>query len=400
MKKRLHWIVPIGLAMLVGLGLIAWQLTKPEEPTAPLPKTLTSPQIELSLVASDLLEPVAIAAVPDIQDKRLFVVERRGTIRIVNADGRVEPTPFLDIQPKINDSGGEMGLLGLAFHPSYASNKYFYVNYTDNQGDTVIARYQASGQPGSADSASEKIILSQQQPYDNHNGGDLQFGPDGFLYIALGDGGAGGDPQDRAQDKTTLLGKLLRIDVNNSDPYGIPADNPFVDEETARKEIWTYGLRNPWRFSFDKATGDVLIGDVGQNVLEEINFQAAGSQGGENYGWRCYEGSQAYNLAGCGDTGQYVMPIIEHDHNENRCSITGGYVYRGTAFPGLVGKYIYADYCNGQLFYAQAHDGNWTSVLAMDTELGISSFGQNSDGELFLADLAGGGIYQIRDRAN
>ncbi|MBF8285408.1 MAG: hypothetical protein HW378_4323 [Anaerolineales bacterium] len=264
---------------------------------------------------SGLDEPVDLKHAGD-GSGRLFVIEQPGRIRIVE-NGELLPDPFLDIEPLVNSRGNEQGLLGLAFYPDYAANGLFFVNYTDVNGDTVVARYAVSADdPSRADPASAKIILQVDQPFPNHNGGDLVFGPDGYLYIGLGDGGSGGDPQGNGQNLNALLGKMLRIDVNHGDPYAIPPDNPFAGRAGARPEIWAYGLRNPWRYSFDRATGDLYIADVGQNAYEEVDFQPADSRGGENYGWNKYEGFHAYDG---GATDGLTMPVAEYAHAVGGC---------------------------------------------------------------------------------
>jgi len=325
---------------------------------------------------------------------RLFVIEKDGTIRIIDG-GDVLAEPFLNIEDRTS-KGGERGLLGLAFHPNYADNGLFYVNYTDEGGSTVVAQYSVSDGPTVAANDSEQILLTIPQPEGNHNGGDLAFGPDGYLYIATGDGGGGGDRHGEignGQDLTTLLGKLLRIEVGQGS-YAVPSSNPFLDNVEARDEIWAYGLRNPWRFSFDRETDDLYIGDVGQNAYEEISFQAAGSEGGENYGWRIMEGFNCYQpRENCDKTG-LVDPILEYPHSEGN-SVTGGYVYRGEALPELVGSYFYGDFGNGNIWRAtQNDDGSFSSELFMDTSFSISSFGEDEAGELYLVDFRGG-VYRL-----
>jgi len=403
-KMRFRWLwVIIALEVLAIAGLLIWALAfrQTNQPTqeqtnqpAQDEPSYNAPQVELRQVATGFARPTAIASMPMASDKRLFIIEQVGTVRVINEDKSVDSTPFLDIRSKVLNNG-EMGLLGLAFHPKVTENNFFYVNYVDRSRNTVIARYTI-GPNGRADQNSEKILLKIPQPYTNHNGGQLAFGPDGYLYIGLGDGGSAGDPNNRAQNKDELLGKILRISV---DPYDIPAGNPFASGG-GRPEIWALGLRNPWRFSFDRQTGDLYIADVGQGELEEINFQPSTSRGGENYGWRCFEGPRAYNTDGCESENAYVKPILEYDHSDGRCSITGGYVYRGSQYPALIGRYFYGDYCNGQIFYAQQAGGNWESALAIATTIKISTFGENSVGELFVADYDGGTIYQIIDTAN
>lgn len=311
-------------------------------------------------------------------DDRLFVVEKQGIVLIVQ-DETVLATPFLDIEAKVGSGGSEQGLLSLAFAPDYAETGAFYVYYNDRRGDSIIARYQVSDDPNIADPNSETIILTQDQPYGNHNGGLVKFGNDGYLYIGLGDGGSGGDPQGHGQNLNTLLGAILRLDVSNlSTTYTIPSGNPFG---TA---IWAYGLRNPWRFSFDQATGDLYIADVGQNQYEEINVQAAGSFGGENYGWNVFEGNHDFRNANATNRDAFVFPIHEYSHSGGACSVTGGYVYRGEALPALQGKYFYGDWCSGTIWTLAREGDGWVNVQFMDTDFNISSFGEGADGELYL----------------
>jgi glucose/arabinose dehydrogenase len=386
----------VFVVVLIGiLTVLLWY--KPSAPATPVVDSKVS-LVQPSLVTEGLSSPTSIAATPDSADKRLFVVEQAGTIRVIDESKQLNAEPFLDLSAKVL-SGGEMGLLGLVFHPLFAQNGYFYVNYIDKDQQTVIARYTVSGGSGTANIASETILFTLKQPYKNHNGGALAFGPDGYLYIALGDGGSAGDPDNRAQNKDTYFGKIVRVDVTKGDPYVVPPNNPFINDSGSKPEIWAYGLRNPWRISFDKETGDLYIADVGQGQLEEINLQKASSSGGENYGWRCYEGNQPYVTDGCKDKSAYTFPILEYNHEEERCSVTGGYVYRGSQYPGLTGKYFYGDYCNGQLFYAENKNDRWSNVLAAQTSYSISTFGQGSDGELYFADFDTGSIYHIQDAA-
>lgn len=350
--------------------------------------------VALQIVAEGLQSPVDLAAPPDDVD-RIFIVEKPGRIRIVR-DGSLLPTAFLDISG-LTSGGSEQGLLGLAFHPSFATNGYFYVDYTDGGGDTRIVRYTVSANPDVADPASALPILSQPQPFSNHNGGRIAFGPDGMLYIGMGDGGSGGDPQGHGQNPATLLGSILRIDVDAGSPYAIPADNPFVSHPTARRETWAYGLRNPWRFSFDRATGDLYIGDVGQNALEEISFQPGGSGGGVNYGWNTMEGSACYSPAtGCDPTG-LEPPIFEYSHGEG-CSVSGGYVYRGTDVPGLTGRYLFADFCETWVRSFRLSGGVAVDLIDHSAEFGqipgIVSFGEDALGELYVISLDGT-VYKI-----
>jgi len=347
--------------------------------------------LRLELVQSGFSSPVYLASPPG-DTARLFVVEQTGRIQIVQ-HGQFLPTAFLDIHSRLV-SGGEQGLLSVAFHPSYAANGFFYVNYTDLNGDTRVERYTVSvADSNLADTASHKLILFIPQPYANHNGGLVMFGPDGMLYIGMGDGGSGGDPQNRAQHLDSLLGKLLRIDLDHGDPYAIPPNNPFATSGGA-PEIWAVGLRNPWRFAFDSPSGLLYIADVGQNTWEEVDVEPA-SQGRLNYAWRVMEGAHCYNPVPCSSAG-LVLPVIEYDHSEG-CSIIGGFVYRGSRWPSLAGQYFYSDYCSGWLrSFAYANGAvtgrtSWT----LDVSLGnVTSLGEDAAGELYVVS-AGGSIYRI-----
>jgi glucose/arabinose dehydrogenase len=313
---------------------------------------------------------------------RLFVIEKLGRIRIIK-NGQLLPDPFLDITDRVKEDGNEQGLLGLAFHPNFSQNGYFFVNYTGKGGDTFISRFQANGDIAS--SGSELNLLKIKQPFPNHNGGALTFGPDGFLYAGLGDGGAAGDPFGNGQSLDTLLGKILRMDVNSKEPYAIPADNPFGNE------IWAYGLRNPWRISFDKQTGDLYIADVGQGDWEEVDFVPAGSPGGMNFGWNVYEGNHDYQNKGT--TGNYVFPVVEYSHAEGGCAVTGGYVYRGS-MPEWNGIYLYGDYCTGKVWGLIKSGNQWQSQALFETHVLITSFGQDENGEIYLVS-DDGKVYQM-----
>lgn len=351
-------------------------------------------RLEVRQLAENLAQPLAIA---HAGDTRLFVVLQAG--RIVIWDGTaVLSTPFLDIRVLIK-SGGEQGLLGLAFHPRYRDNGFFYVNYTDLNGNTVIARYRVSStEPNRADPSSAQIVLQIAQPFANHNGGQLLFGPDGYLYIGMGDGGSGGDPGNRAQNLNELLGKMLRIDVDGGTPYAIPPSNPFRNQAGARGEIWAYGLRNPWRFTFDRENGDLWIADVGQNLWEEVDLQRATSVGGENYGWRRMEGTHCFNPStNCNVGGALVLPVLEYSHNDDNCSVTGGYRYHGTKYPRLRGMYLYADYCTGKIWGATENGSQWFTRVLLDTNSAIATFGEDVAGELYLADVGNGRLYAIVD---
>ncbi len=352
--------------------------TPPPAPDAsafPNPDTYT-----WQLIASGLERPVDLQA---DGSGRLFVVEKIGHIHILE-NGQLSDRPFLNIEDRVNSSSNEMGLLGLAFHPNYAQNGYFFVNYTGSGGDTFISRFQVSGDPNQANPSSEVILLRINQPFPNHNGGGLDFGPDGYLYAGLGDGGAAGDPLGNGQSLATLLGKILRLDVDSAEPYAIPADNPFGDE------IWAYGLRNPWRISFDKLTGDLYIGDVGQGTWEEIDHLAAGSPGGTNFGWDFREG--AHEFEGTAPAG-LTDPVAEYSHAEGGCSVTGGYVYRGS-MPEWNGIYFYGDYCTGFVWGLIQVDGQWQVQRLFDTDVNITSFGQDAAGEVYLIG-DGGGVYTL-----
>lgn len=358
-------------------------------------------------VASNLRYPVFATA--PAGDPRLFIVDQRGVIRVLK-DGAVLATPFLDIDDLIPNIGGndERGLLGLAFHPDYATNGYFYVNYINLSSDTVIARYTVSADPDVADRNSGFPILSIDQPFNNHNGGTLLFGPDdGYLYIGMGDGGDAGDPGNRAQRMDTLLGKMLRIDVDGGPPYAIPPDNPFVGPGDPLDEIWSNGLRNPYRWSFDRLTGDMWIADVGQYAWEEVDFEPAGSPGGVNYGWRRMEGNHCFNPPDNCNDGTLTLPIHEYSHGGGRCSITGGYVYRGDAIPSLRGAYFFADYCSDQIWSLRYENGTVLDLTDRTAELApggglsiinIAGFGEDGFGELYICDRgtgADGEVYKI-----
>ena len=358
--------------------------------------------IELEAFASGFSSPVNIK---HAGDNRLFVVEQSGYIKIVNSDGSVNATSFLDINSIVVNGGGESGLLGLAFHPNYAANGYFYVNYINNSGDTVISRFtRNASNPELADTTSELILLTIDQPFGNHNGGDMAFGPDGYLYIATGDGGSGGDPGDRAQNINLLLGKLLRIDVDNTsngNNYAIPAGNPFVGNTNAMEEIWAVGLRNPWKFSFDKQTNELWIADVGQENFEEINMVGP-NESGINYGWRCYEGNTAYNLTGnCPDQSLLTFPVAVYSHTGNgafKCSITGGYRYRGITEPNLTGLYFFADYCSNEIGILSQSGSSWTMTFtAPFNGNNWSAFGEDVNGELYICGLNSGTVYRIKE---
>jgi uncharacterized protein (TIGR03437 family) len=348
-------------------------------------------EIRTVQVATGITGPTDIQT-PGDGSGRMFVVQQNGVIRIVK-NGTVLPTPFLDIHTKTT-ADGERGLLGLAFPPGFAQKQRFYVDYTDLNGNTVIAQYRVSANPDVADAASEVALLHITQPFANHNGGQVRFGPDGYLYIGMGDGGSAGDPMGNGQNLSTLLGKLLRIDVESAPgQVRIPPDNPFVNQAGARGEIWAYGLRNPWRFSFDRANHDLWIADVGQDTYEEVDLQPAASHGGENYGWNRMEGMHCFT-AGCSMQG-LTLPIAEYSHVEGACSITGGFRYRGNLSPGLRGTYIYGDFCNGRIWGLEWTGSAWASRVLLASTFNITTFGEDEAGEVYVADAKAGTIYRI-----
>jgi len=358
-----------------------------------------NPNLTATRVVAGLASPLDLQSAPGDRT-RLFVVEQAGRIRIIRA-GSLVSTPFLDISARIA-SGGERGLLGLAFHPQFTLNGRFFVNYTDRSGDTRIAEFRAATPAGdTAEAASERELLFVRQPFANHNGGGLAFGNDSFLYIGLGDGGSAGDPQRNGQSLSTHLGKILRIDVDGGSPYRVPADNPFVGRSGTLPEIWAFGLRNPWRFAFDRATGDLFIGDVGQSALEEVDVGLASRRGGENYGWNTMEGSRCFSPAGGCDTSGLTLPVTEYGRSDG-FSITGGVVYRGCRMPGYAGHYFYADYGTGLVRSFRLEAGraveprDWTTALSGAARVirNPSSFGVDADGEVYIVDYDGE-IYRI-----
>ena len=353
---------------------------------------LNAQTVTLDLFASGFNDPVDLQ---NAGDDRVFVVEQGGRIKIVDPSGTTNATPFLNISAQVS-TGSEQGLLGLAFHPDYLNNGYYYVNYTKTNGDSRIARFSVDpGDPDISLPGSELTIIEYVQPFSNHNGGAIAFGPDGYLYIGTGDGGSRGDPGNRAQSLNTLLGKLLRIDIDNpggGNNYGIPVDNPFVSDPNALDEIWAYGLRNPWRFSFDSLTGDLWIGDVGQGDVEEVD-RALSTDAGLNYGWRCYEGSEPYNMSGCPDPSELTFPIAEYSSSpgSGNCSVTGGYVNRSAEWPEEFGLYYMADYCSGRIWTV---DNTGLTVDHGTFGGSWSSFGEDVLGQLYIVNL-GGNIFKI-----
>jgi glucose/arabinose dehydrogenase len=398
MKRKIVYRLFVSitfLAMLISMG----GASQASASTA-LGVTSKSGNFIFQKTISGLDEPIFITNAGD-GSGRLFIVERSGLI-LIYKNGAVLPTPFLDLRSTVFTNGEEEGLLTLAFHPNYSTNGRFFVVYNTGDFNTMnfpvnLAEFAvSSGNPDIADPTSGHILLSVPHPdFQNHNGGTLAFGPDGYLYWSVGDGGSGGDPSDNAQNLNRLLGKLLRIDVNSGSPYAIPPSNPFASGG-GRGEIWAYGLRNPWRFSFDRLTGDIYIGDVGQGKLEEVDFQPASSTGGENYGWNIMEGTNCYppSTPSCNKTG-LTLPITVYTHAFG-CAIIGGYVYRGSLFPPIQGYYFYSDECSG-IINALHHDPirGWVVTRVADTPYNVSTFGQDENGELYFADLGAGDIYKI-----
>lgn len=379
----LPWLI-IGL---FGLLFISQRLS-----AGPSPVTAIKIQFE-PFANINHIRPTEIA---NAGDSRLFIGSKGGLIYIVRSDGVMLNTPFLDIQDRVDSSEVELGLLGLVFDPDYATNRYFYVSYTNLEHDTVISRFRTfSNNPNRANPASERIILLIDQPELMHKAGDMSFGPDGYLYISVGDGGWYGDPGNNAQNGQLLLGSILRIDVTPDLPYTIPADNPFVNDPDYRDELWAKGLRNPWRFSFDRLTGDMYIGEVGEHYWEEVNLEPAGSPGGINYGWHCYEGLHPFEPDDCQAGETYQPPIFEYPHGDS-CAIVGGYVYRGTQSPLLAGHYLLADFCSGMVLgLAADNTGRWDIRSTGYRPMLWSSFGEAADGEIYAVGLGGDTMYHL-----
>jgi glucose/arabinose dehydrogenase len=423
---RRKWIL-VGLLSSLALAAGLLFATLQEAAAGPVQ---TWPEISFNLVESGFDAPIQLTHAGD-NSGRLFVVEQPGRIRIIE-DNQVTGI-FLDISGRVRSpasgGGNEEGLLSVAFPPGYAAKGYFYVYYTNLNGNNQVSRFHLGQGPDAAEPDSEELILPLSHPtYGNHNGGQLAFGPDGYLYIATGDGGGGGDPEENAQNTASLLGKLLRIDVEPEEPapsptvtppasyahqvlfplifdlgnpfepvqpaYTIPPDNPFAGQQGTREEVWALGLRNPWRFSFDRQTGDLYLGDVGQGSWEEVNFQPASSQGGENYGWNIMEGQVCYNSPSCNTSGLTLPVSVYPTHSSGSCSVTGGFVYRGSDYPGMQGIYFFADFCNGKIWGLQREGDAWVRQELADTDYMITGFGEDQGGELYLVDR-GGGVYQV-----
>ena len=375
-----------------------------------------SADIGVQKIAGGFDKPVYVTPMPNHNDE-ILVFEQKGIIRLVK-NGKITKSPFLDISDRVHRPmfpGDEMGFLGFAFDPNFVDNGFIYVHYDDKDDNTIISKFTMDGK--FPDRSTEKNILTLAQPYSNHNGGTITFGKDGYLYIGLGDGGSSGDPEKRAQDLTNLFGTILRIDVHTDKPYVVPKDNPFTYYRKFKDEIWAYGLRNPWRFSFDALTGDMIIGDVGQYLWEEINIEYSGGKGGLNYGWNIVEGNHCYPEDSKCEVDGFVMPAFEYPNNANYaktlfgikqpdmdgCSITGGYVYRGNNIPDLYGRYIFGDYCTGKIWSILIKNGIGGNLIdhtksIMESmgkkEFYLSSFGQDNKNELFIIDY-NGTIYQL-----
>lgn len=378
------------LAIFLFSGIV---IAQEEEPLLYRESIPSIDTLAFETVVDGLARPLYVTHAGD-DSGRLFILEQGGLIKAWNGE---ETTIFMDISSLVSQEAlapvyTERGLLGLAFHPDYAENGTFFVNYTDLNGGTVIARYQVSANPDVADTGSAEIIFTQNQPYANHNGGHMAFDADGYLYVSLGDGGSAGDPLSAGQNPLLLLGTIMRLDVNGETGYAIPDDNPFVGSDEGADEVWSYGWRNPWRFSFDRATDDMYIGDVGQAQWEELNFESADSTGGLNYGWNLFEATTVY--AGGGDPDVMVQPFAEYNHG-NGCSVTGGYLYRGEQLPDWEAVYFYGDYCTGVMWTAYRTDAEtWVSDILIDTDYQISSFGEDEAGELYIVHY-GGSVLKI-----
>lgn len=372
------------LACVVGLSCS-------DNPSQPQPGGGATDDVTLAFetVATGLSTPVFLTSPPS--DARLFVVEQGGRVRIIS-NGTLLADPFLDLRSRVS-SGGERGLLSIAFHPQYATNGFFFVNFTDTRGDTRVERFKVSSNANVADAASSTLILTVAQPFANHNGGLVLFGPDGYLYIGMGDGGSGGDPQGHGQNRSSLLGKLLRIDVDGTPPYAVPASNPFVGQSAVRSEIWALGLRNPWRFAFDRQANQLYLTDVGQSAREEINVVGA-TPAGLNFGWVTMEGTACYAASSCNQSG-LTLPQVEYTHADG-CSITGGFVYRGSALPEIAGRYFYTDYCGGWLRSFRFANGAATGAREWDVPRlqSPTSFGEDARGELYVT-VAGGTVFRL-----
>jgi len=374
----------VAAVLLVAGKIDAVEITPSAESAWPL--------VFLTLVEDGLAKPTHITNADDGSD-RLFVTEREGRVMIIK-NGSLLSTPFLDISSRVTDAPGDRGLCSIAFPQGYSGKGYFYVTYTDLNGDSQVSRFELTADPDVADPDSEEIVMTVEQQGVGHNVGQLAIGPDGYLYIGSGDGGPAGDPENDAQNPANLVGKILRIDVESGEvPYDVPATNPFTQTIGYQDEIWAMGFRNPWRFSFDRGTGDLYLTDVGQSLYEEVDYQPASSSGGENYGWNILEGFHCYKTPSCDTTG-LTLPVWEYNHNEG-CAVIGGFVYRGPSYPEMEGVYFYADYCHGKIYGLRQTNDTWDSRLLYNAAFLTTSFGEDEAGELYITDYLGGGIYRI-----
>lgn len=384
-------VVCAAAALLVAGGLFVLSRPPGEPKPSPEPETPADAGFDLDILTEGLDQPLYVTHAGD-GSGRLFIVERGGRVRVWQG-GRLLPEPFADLGHLVGTRSQEQGLLSIAFPPDFADNGYVFLSYTARDDRSVIARYSIRvGDPNRLDPGTAEIILRVEQPYRNHNGGLIKFGPDGHLYVGLGDGGGAGDPHGHGQDRRTLLGSILRLEAGATGGYAIPADNPFADR-SGRGEIWAFGLRNPWRFSFDRETGDLYIADVGQDAREEVNFQPAGGRGGQNYGWNAWEGTRRFRPER-EPASAVVFPVAEYGIPDGGCAVTGGYVYRGDAVPALRGVYVFGDFCSGTLWGLRRRGGEWRMAELIRTGLRISSFGEDEDGELYVVDY-GGAVHRL-----
>ncbi len=407
MRRVLNWSVVAAALFLAACGSDSTTdaqlspsatVTVPGIATDTVTTTPAAPEkveVALAKVVDGLDRPVAIANAGD-GSGRLFILEKEGLVRVVKG-GALLAEPFLDVRDLVTDSGNEQGLLGIAFHPAYAENGRFFIAFTAaGSNANSLAEFRAANPDSDrADRDSGRVLLAIPDTRSNHNGGMVAFGPDGYLYFSTGDGGGAGDPDRAGQDLLTLQGKILRLDVDGESPFSVPAGNPFVVWSDARGEIWAYGLRNPWRFSFDRETGDLWIGDVGQNEYEEVNFQSAASKGGENYGWSVMEGTHCFRPANGCDTSGKVLPVYEYSHDEGACSVTGGYRYRGTAVPELRGLYVFTDYCQRDLLALVPDGAGWRALTIGRTPGRVTAFGEDEAGEVYLVSDSDGALYRV-----
>lgn len=392
----LRRIAPVALAVLVlalGCQSVAGATVRQAPANQGPGFDPAATRLRLERVVGGFRDPTMIAVAGD-GSGRLFVTERPGRVRIVE-NGELRESPFLDITDRVGSGGQEQGLLSVAFHPRYTENGWLFVNYTDRRGTTVISRFTVGADPSAVDAAGEHVLLTIAQPAANHNGGLLVFGPDGYLYVGMGDGGGAGDQYRNAQNRGTLLGKLLRLDVDRGDTYEVPPDNPFVNTPGAAPEVFAYGLRNPWRFAFDWPTGELYIADVGQNRYEWVHHQNAGTVGGQNYGWPIVEGLHCYPSGDACSRSGLESPIAEYGH-ERGCSVSGGFVYRGQAYPQVDGVYFFADFCSGRVWALDwSPGGGWRQTEIANSGMNISTFGQDEAGELYLATFDTGSVYRL-----